>query len=210
MKNKRLLLLIISIVITVILTVNLVYGKANLTTSTQKTEDALKVIIYNTHTQEKFKYGDTIMDVSNTFSEKINSAGLPCKFLNNTNTDYINSYSFARKLILDNVQDYSKNILLDIHTTHGGIEESTTDIAIHIGKGHKDYERNEDFAIKLLKQINKLDKNFSTEISENEYRYSQDLSNKAIIIILGNESMSKEKVYMVLDVLAGALKNISE
>lgn len=208
MNFKRTLFLVLSIVILVSSSISLVSGMTNSKVVSIK-DNALKVVVYNTHAQEKFKFGDSLIDVSKELTQNLNNYGLKCQFLLQTDTDFTTSYISARKLIMENVQDNFKNVLLDIHTVNNA-ENSTSDITIHIGKGHKEYENNEDFAIKLLKQINKLDKNLSTEISENEYRYNQDLSNKAIIIILGNESMPKEKIYKILDVLASALKNISE
>jgi bla regulator protein blaR1 len=172
------------------------------------TKEESGVIVYNSHPQEKYKYGDTVIDISKSLIEKLNNKRVKCEFLENTNTDYKEAYSYARKLVINSVPDYKTKILLDIHRM-SNMDKLYNDITITIGKGNTNYQKNKEFATKLLQEINSVDKGISTEIIELEYKYNQDLSDKAVILEIGNESKAKEMVNNCLNALTLALKKVN-
>lgn len=173
----------------------------------QKAGDSSKIIIYNTHPWDKYNSGKTITDVSQEFSDNLNSIGVPSLFLNNTHMDTKESYKYSHDLILENVTDCSGKVLLDIMTGEN-TPVTKKDILVWICKGNGNYTKNKDFANSLVKEVNTLDKSIQTLVLENQWVWNQDLSDKAVTIIIGNKSTSKDKIEKDLDVLSTALKNI--
>lgn len=172
-------------------------------------EDSLKIIVYNSHPYEKYKYGKTIAEVSKILDKNLNKNGLPSKFLNNSNTIVQQSYKYSRQLVMDNTRGYEGKILLDLHTGDKS-QKSATDISIWIGKGNNNFAANRIFADILFKEIGDVDKSVTCEVREDKWVWNQDLSDKAVLIIIGDEDTAKDKVLKCVDVLTSALKNLAK
>lgn len=167
-----------------------------------------RIIIYNTHPFEKLESGWDITEYSKTLADKLNDLGVLSIFLNNGNSLIKDSYLKSRKLVEENIADYSGNIILDIHA----IEEfhmPNEEISIWIGKGNQGFEKNRVFAQKLIDQINDIEPDLTCElVMHDEYVWNQDLSDKAIMIIIGDKSSSEERAKQIVDVLSVALENL--
>ncbi len=177
--------------------------------STPAPANSKRIIIYNTHPFEKLESGWDIAEYSKTLADKLNDLGVLSIFLNNGNMLIKDSYLKSRNLVEENMADYSGNIILDIHAIED-FHIPNKEISIWIGKGNLNFEKNREFADGLVAQINDIEPELSCEIiMHDEYVWNQDLSDKAIMIIIGDKSSTEERANQIIDVLSVALENLN-
>ncbi len=179
------------------------------TQTTQSSANTKRIIIYNTHSFEKLDSGWEITDFSKTLADKLNDLGVLSIFLNNSHKEITDSYLKSRNLIMENIVDYRGNIILDIHAKED-FHIPNKEISIWIGKGNENFEKNKEFAGRLINEINNIESGISCElIVQDKYIWNQDLSDKAIMLIIGDENASEERANQIIDVLAVALENLN-
>jgi stage II sporulation protein P len=168
------------------------------------------VVIYNTHPFEKLETGIEVTEYSKALSNKLNDLGALCIFLNNSNRLITDSYKKSRDLVTNNIKDYAGNILIDVHA-NDDIHVSNKDISIWIGKGNKGFDNNKKNADKLLEKIKEIEPGMACEaVLKDNFIWNQDLSEKAMMLIIGNKITSEERAHRIIDVLAMAIKNMKE
>lgn len=168
------------------------------------------IVIYNTHPFEKLKTGVEVTEYSKNLANKLNELGALCIFLNNSNRLITDSYKKSKDLVTNNIKDYSGNIIIDIHASDD-IHVSKKDISIWIGKGNKSFGENKKNADKLLGKIKEIEPDMECEaLLKDSFIWNQDLSEKAMMLIIGNKNTSQVRISKTLDVLATAIKNMKE
>ncbi|URZ04679.1 stage II sporulation protein P [Clostridium felsineum] len=178
-------------------------------------QTAPTIVIYNSQAYESYKSGKKVTDIGNLLSERIDKEGMKSIFINNTITtkdnfktfrDYENSYNIARTLVTQRVKDYNKCILLDI--TCNKVPDKKT--VITLAKTNPHYKENKKFADSLVAQFNKLKKpaTISDWCRINNY-FNQDLSNKSIILELGDVQSTDNELNSLINTTASALKNLN-
>lgn len=167
-----------------------------------------RVIIYNTHPFEKMEPGTEITEYSRILSDKLNESGVLSIFLKNNNRLITDSYNKSRNLVTTNINEYSGDIILDIHASDD-IHLSDKDVSIWIGKGNENYENNKEFADRLIKEINSIEPGMECEVVlKDTYLWNQDLSNKAILLIFGNKNISEDRISKAIEVLTTTVGNM--
>jgi len=169
------------------------------------------IVIYNSHPDEDYTSGLKITYIGALINDKLIKEGLKSNFIKcSAPEEYINSYSNTRKLITENVNNYSKTILLDIHRNEldNQTKYDTRKILFQLAKNNPHYEENKKFAESLLEYINS--KEVETEIysyNNGKLCFNQDLSNNSVLIEIGNSMSSDTDIESYVNVIVQALKN---
>lgn len=190
----------------------------NSTALTVSSKDIVKntpnVIIYNSHADEAYSSGMKVTDVGEKIKNKLNDKSINSRFIkNSTIVEYVKSYEASRSLIKNEVKDYDKSVLLDIHRgVSSEAKKSTKYIDIVIVKSNPLYEENKKFIDSLINELNKKN---AVEVNLVTYNkgigyFNQDLSNKAAMIEIGNEKSTNSEIQECIDALVLALGNILE
>lgn len=177
------------------------------------------IVIYNTHADEDYPSTITITDIGALINDKLVKEGLKSSFLKcKAPISYSKAYDNTRKLITENVKEYSNTILLDLH--RDVVEENTTSGAkkmlFALAKNNPHYEENRKFADRLLENIEnskEVQNNVETEIityNKGRLCFNQDLSNNSVLIELGNNMSSDSDVQACVNTLVSALKNMQK
>lgn len=180
-------------------TINNNYSKTSkqpITYSQQIKHSKPKVLIYHSHTHERYQDA-TIYDIGEDLAIKLETKGCIVEHIRtNFSTDYNKSYKESRKMLLSkNLDEYA--LIIDLHRDSG--DKSTTTIingnkvarTMFVGA----YENpNRDSALHITDTINKeLDsqgKNIHKATFEKHRKsinvYNADLSDNMILLELGN------------------------
>jgi stage II sporulation protein P len=181
---------------------NFAYGK------TLKNK-SYKFFIYNSHPYENYSNGENIKVISERLNNRLTEIGVNSAFLDYTEGKHLKSYSGAKKLIKEKVKNFNNSSLIDIHIS-GNMKICKNDIEIYIAKGNPNYTKNEEFAKKLVSSIKALNNNLSVDIiMQDNVKYNQDLSDKAILIML-NSTVGKDDLNKIIDTLTYSIKNVSK
>ncbi|MCY6356253.1 M56 family metallopeptidase [Clostridium sp. ZS2-4] len=173
-----------------------------------------EIVIYNSHAGEDYPSGLKVTNIGTLINDKLVKEGLKSSFIMcNPPKEYIKSYQNTRNIITKNVKDYSNTILLDIHRDMTENNKSNTKtIQLILAKSNPHYEANKKFADLLLTEFGK-----STEVKSSVFEYNkgisyfnQDLSNRSVLIEIGNNMSSDSDVEECVNVLVSALKNIQK
>lgn len=171
------------------------------------------IVIYNSHPDEEYPSGIKVTDIGALINDKLVKEGLKSSFLKcEAPIDYNKSYENTRKLLTENVKDYSDTILLDIHRDEvsGDITSDTRKILLTITKNNPYYEGSKKFAEYLSKNITNSNE-VKTEIRSYEHgklAFNQDLSKDSLLIELGNSMSSDSDIEACVNELVSALKDI--
>ena len=166
-----------------------------------------KFYIYNSHPYEKYSYGEDIKAFSKRLNNRLIKIGVESTFIDYTESMRSKSYSGVRKLLAEKVKNFDNSSLIDVHVNGNG-EIYKSDIKIYIAKGNLNYKKNEEFAKKLVSSIRSLNKNISVDIiAQKNVKYNQDLSDKAILIVL-NSNIEKDDLNKIIDTLAFSIKKM--
>lgn len=174
------------------------------------------IVIYNSHPDEAFSSGITVKDVGTLFSNKLIDQGNNTTFIkcNLSQEEYSKAYEKTRNQIIHQKSDYDKSILLDIHRDSNDnplAKEKTKTINLILAKGNPHYEKNREFAAHIQREIMQSLTGVKAEITtyKNGINYfNEDLSNKALVLEVGNERSSKEEIEQCINVFIKALNNV--
>lgn len=200
----------IFLVLMVICTTNLTDYKAQSVTM-EKTNFKDTIVLYNTHTEERYSYGKNISEATNKLKEKILKAGFNCSYLKSQpNTPRNKAFETSRGLIKKNISKYDQKILLDVHLKNLGVKKGQQDeIRIIVGKRNSGFKQNLNFANLLLKELQKNDSIKSTIYIDKNLTQNQDLSPRALLIELGNSNSSEKDIQNYIDALSVSLENLN-
>jgi bla regulator protein BlaR1 len=184
--------------------------------SIESIESALsEIVIYNSHAGEDYPSGMKVTEVGSRISSKLVKQGLKSSFIKcKPPMEYVKAYEITRELIIENVEDYSNKILLDIHRDIAeNTKSDTKKILLVLAKENPHYEENKKFADLLLTEFRK-----STEVKSDMFElkgevvsyFNQDLSNNSMLIEIGNNMSSDNDIEECINVLVSALKAIEE
>lgn len=171
------------------------------------------IVIYNSHPDEEYLSGINVTDVGALINDKLVNEGLKSSFLKcAAPIEYSNSYENTRKLLTENVKDYSNTILLDIHRDEVSrdIKSDTRKILFAITKNNPYYEVSKKFAEYLSQNITNSNE-IKTEIYSYErgkLAFNQDLSENSLLIELGNNMSNDSDIEACVNKLVSALKDI--
>ncbi|KHD37043.1 hypothetical protein NL50_06855 [Clostridium acetobutylicum] len=174
-----------------------------------------KIVIYNSESGEDYPSGKNVTDVGKLLNKKLKKDGLNSTFIKNPITtknvttsysDYLKTYDITRNLIKQNVKDYSKCILLDIYREKG---PSKNDVEISLVKNIPNYTKNNEFAKSLISQLNKLNcKAGICHYTLSNANFNQDLSDRSIMLGIGNIKSSDRELNNLVNSVSTALKNM--
>lgn len=169
------------------------------------------IVIYNSHSDELYPSGLCVADVASKINDILVSDGLNSKFIKNVDIDYTNAYKKTRDIITSKVKNYNNTVLLDIHRdTSGDVQRDTKTILFVLAQSNPHYDANKKFADQLKQEIQKF-----SDVKVNCFMYksgvkyfNQDLSNKSLLIEVGNNKSSDEDVKECINALTTAIKNV--
>lgn len=173
------------------------------------------IIVYTSQPYESYTNGKKIIDIGNSLNSKIKEKGINSTFISNviikkypqSNKEYINHFDVTRKFITQNVKDYKDSVLLNI--TRNDFPEKN--ILIALSKSSPYYVENKKFADSLVQQFNKLNQPVKIIYYQSGINYlNQDLSNKSILIGIGNNQANDSELNQIVDTVATALKNVQK
>ncbi len=170
------------------------------------------IVIYNTHSYEAYPSGINVTDVASSINDKLVSEGLNSKFIKCVQPPvYDKAYQTTRDIITSKVKEYKNTVLLDIHRDASDESESNTKkIMLVVAKENLHYDENNRFANELLQEILKSS-NVEASIfyfNKGINFFNQDLSNRSVLIELGNDKSSDNDIEECMNALVAALKNI--
>lgn len=178
------------------------------------------IAMYSTHNDESYVTGDGydsvygaggIHDVAKKLKNAFISKGINCVYdetlhIPHDTSAYSRSNLTAKKLI----ESYSPNAIFDIHrdgasrktyvSTYNG--EEVCKVRIVIGKGNRNYQVNQEFALYLLSVAKELYPWLFLDIYFGSGHYNQALSNKAILFEMGSHLVEKGLVLKSVEPLA--------
>lgn len=172
------------------------------------------IVVYNSHPDENYESASNVKvtDVGALINDKLVKNGLNSRFINCAPPkDYLKSYQISREVITKNVKNYRNTILLDVHRELGKKIGSNT-ITFVLTKKCPYYEKNLKFVNSLVSYI-KHSSNIKTAIYYYDYGvlyYNQDLSNKSVLVEIGNDWSNDKDIENCVDTLVAALKNIAK
>ncbi|MBU5485622.1 stage II sporulation protein P [Clostridium sp. MSJ-11] len=178
------------------------------------TESSLSpIVIYNTHADEEYAFGKKVTDIGAIINDSLIKEGLKSSFIElKAPKSYTESYSNSREAIKNNVENYDKVILLDIHRDIvDSPKTAKSDITIVLSKNNPHYETNKKLADLIVEEINKTEK-----VKANIYLYNngvdyfnQDLSKNSLLVEIGNNTSTIEDVNACINALVSAFKNLN-
>lgn len=188
-----------------------------ITSSTQKstTPISFNIVIYNSEPNETYQNGKNVKDIGILLNTKLKEKGINSNFIKNPSPekqvnsydDYVKTYDITRKLITQNVKDYNNTILLDVCRDISPRAKNNIEIAL--SKTNPHYTENKKFADSLVEQFNKLNQSVSMYYYDTYKTYfNQDLSNRSIIIEIGNVKCSDSKLNQLVNLVTEALQNV--
>ncbi|WP_315116118.1 stage II sporulation protein P [uncultured Clostridium sp.] len=171
------------------------------------------IVIYNSHADEEYAFGKKVTDIGAIINDNLIKEGLNSSFIElKAAESYTKSYSNSRESIKNNVENYDKSILLDIHRDiTDSPKTAENDITIVLSKNNPYYETNRKFADLIVEEINRTE-----EVKANIYLYNngvnyfnQDLSKTALVIDIGYNTSTVEEVDACINALVSAFKNLN-
>ncbi|MCR3758594.1 stage II sporulation protein P [Clostridium felsineum] len=174
------------------------------------------IVIYSSESGEDYPSGKRVTDIGKLLNIKLKKKGLKSTFINNpiitkkvmlSYSDYSKTYENTRNLIKQNIKNYNKCILLDIYRDKG-VSKNNTEISLVTNTPN--YTKNRKFAEALITQLDKLKR--PTNICPfvlDETKFNQDLSDKSMMLGIGNIKSSDSELNKLVDLISTAFKNLN-
>lgn len=170
------------------------------------------IVIYNSHPDENYKSASNIKvtDVAALINNKLVKNNLNSKFIKcPLPKDYCKSYENSRELITKNVKNYQNTVLLDLHRDSGNKANANT-INFVLARKSPYYEKNLKF-VNCISDYIKHSSKVKTAIYYYNYGvlyYNQDLSNKSVLVEIGNDWSNDKDIEDCVNAFASALRSI--
>lgn len=175
-----------------------------------------EVIIYNTHYDEEYDDGLTVVDSGELLAENMKLNGLDASFLKNVKEtpNFNKTYELSRELIVEGVESYDEKMLVDIHReTYGEPDKHKREIVIILSESSPRYEANKSYATELNNYLTSkgvVSKIYEYKTTgESGHNFNLDLSDRALSINVGSRTSSKEDLDFCVDNLSKALKELN-
>lgn len=171
------------------------------------------VVIYNSHPTEAYQLipNVNICDIGALVNSRLVNEGVNSKFIKcMPPKDYFKSYDNSRELITKNVVNYSNTALFDIHRELG-IDHNCNTIYFVLAKKSPYYEKNSKLTNTLINYIKHSSK-VETRIAYYAYGdhyFNQDLSDKSVLIEIGNEFSTDKNVEDCINALVSAINQVN-
>lgn len=203
----------------------------------EPTPEPIKILIYQTHNDEAYykgnkKYEET--DTGRTLNEKYNVIAVGEELKNNLekygfyvvhdkSDNVSDGFNEAYDTSLKNIKKYGEfDVYIDLHrdayypTNNNYIKQNNTEYAfirfvVANGTKYKEkpnYKTNVEFATKINEKINSYVNNIGKEIFEKNARLNQHLSDKCLLIEIGNERNDIQQVKNSTKLIARAISEI--
>ncbi|MEW9671128.1 stage II sporulation protein P [Ammoniphilus sp. 3BR4] len=194
------------------------------------------VLIYNTHNTESWTHVSDNPDVtddkknislvSKKLSEELQKRGIKAKFdptdhqklLKENGLPYAFSYAQSLKMLKEATKEQNIHYFLDIHRDSFPKEMTTTNIdgksyariSFVVGKGHQNWEKNDEFAQKIHSHLEQEFPDLSRGIdykgtAEGNGEYNQSLSPNSVLVEIGGIDNTLEECYNTAAALADVL-----
>jgi stage II sporulation protein P len=199
--------------------------------------DKKKVLIYHTHFTESYlpelpdetepnrAYDNekNITKVGIHLGERLKQHGLAAEVsTKGYNAEWNHLYKASRETVVQAMERHEElQYILDLHrdsqrrkaTTKEIEGETYAQIAFVIGTGHKDWEKNQRFAMDLHKKLDELYPGLSKGVFRKtpmmgNGEYNQSLSPNSVLVEIGGVDNTFEEAYRSADALAQALAEI--
>lgn len=170
------------------------------------------IVVYNSHPDENYRSMSNVKvtDVGALINDKLVKNGLNSRFINCAPPkDYFKSYQNSREAITRNVKNYRNAVLLDVHRDSGNKVGSNT-ITFVLTRKSPYYEKNLRF-VNCIADYIKHSSKIKTIIYYYDYGvlyYNQDLSNKSVLVEIGNELSNDNDIENCVNTFVSALKGI--
>lgn len=178
------------------------------TSSELAVNSSINVVIYNSHAEEKYKDGYTIIDASKLLNEKLNSSNINSSFLKCDQAEsYIDSYRNSENIIKENIDNYSEAVLVDVHRSNSREDnENKADVEIDLSADSIYYEDNLKFAEDISKELkNKGIKVRIFTYNKGSNYFNLHLSKKSLLINVGDEDMTEDDINDLMDNISEAI-----
>lgn len=179
----------------------------------EKTES--EIVIYNTHYEEGYDNGLTVIDGAEILAENMKSNGVGASFLKNVkeSPNYNKLYELSRELIVEGIDKYDDKVLIDFHReSFQEPDEHKRDIVIILSESSPRYEANKLYANKVndyLNSIGVVSRIFEYKTSVvPDHNFNLDLSDKSLSINVGSSTSSKEDLEFCANELTKAINQI--
>lgn len=199
---------------TILAAINKTIGKFKDDKSTVLFENKIshKIVIYNTHNDETYNNGMSVVDVGEKINKTLNEMNLDSIHINSQTIDYIDSYDYANALVQNNIKNIKNSFLLDIHRGIAPLEsdKETPTFTFILSKSSEYFEENKKLAEMISDEIIKISE---LDVKIHAYNkglsnFNQDLSPHSITLDIGNEESSSEDIEFAINVFSKALNNI--
>lgn len=170
---------------------------ANNDISEAKVNSLNNVVIYNSHANEEYKDGYSVVDAGIALNNKLNELNVNSTFLQCKEPQiYTESYMNSENTIKENIENYLDYVLVDVHRLDSEEEtEYTEDIIIDLSKGSINYKENLRFAEVVSKELeNRGVKVKIVTYNDGINNFNLHLSKKALFINIGDESMTEKDI----------------
>ena len=196
-------------VITLSSGVNKVEAKANFDVENRKdliltdnnsevrAKSSINVVIYNSHGDEEYKDGYSVIDAGMALNDKLNELNINSTFLKCEKPElYAEAYRSSERSIKENIENYSEALLIDVHRLDSRQgDEDSEDIIIDLSKNSVNYEENLKFAETVSKELeNKGVKVKIYTYNEGSNYFNLHLSKKSLFINVGDEDMREAEI----------------
>lgn len=162
-----------------------------------KVNSSINIVIYNSHVDEEYKGGYSVIDAGISLNNKLNELNVNSTFLKCERPElYTESYKNSENTIKENIENYSDAVLVDVHRldSRQGTEDKE-DIIIDLSKSSVNYEENLRFAEIVSKELeNRGVKVKIVAYNEGINYFNLHLSKKSLFINVGYEDMTEAEV----------------
>ncbi len=206
-------------------------------TTPEPTKKALKILIYQTHNDEAYykgnkKYEETdtgrtldenfnVISVGNSLKNKLIEYGFDV--VHDKSDNVSDGFNVAYDTSLKNIKDYGEfDIYIDVHRDayyptennyikHNNKEYAYIRFVVANGTKYKEkpnYKNNYEFAEKISEELNFSINGIAKEIYLKDARLNQHLSDKCLLVEIGNEKNDIAQVINSAELLASIIAKI--
>ena len=175
-----------------------------------------KILIYHTHTLEKYADGTTVIDAGNDLAEKLNDLGFEVdNVVDNFSVDYNNAYASSRNY-LSNIDLTQYKLVIDLHRDAAGskiirqLEDGDyTVVKFVFSTSNNNYPEQQNLANKISANLQDIyDEDFIYD--KGILNFNQDLSNNIVLIENGFNTNTIDEVKNSNTKIANAILQVFE
>lgn len=171
----------------------------------------INAVIYNSHGDEEYKDGYSVMDAGRVLNDKLNELSINSTFLEcQQPSEYKTSFLNAENTIKENIANFSSYVLIDIHRGESNEEDTDkSDVEIILAEKCENYSENLSLANTLNEElVNRGIKTKIVQYKEGINNFNLHLSKKSIVLNVGDETMSVEEINKILDSISESFSTI--